>query len=70
MCAESETTIRGKYVNIFLGYCGCRISIEEYEFSCFSTAEERKEYVNFMCQFDKEEIINMILDLVKIAKER
>ena len=70
MCAGSEANIRGKLVTVNMGYNGGEIEFEDgIKFTDKSTPEERQAVAKYMNKYRKEEIINLILDIVEEAYE-
>lgn len=74
MCARSECKIKGKEVNVHLGYFGGSITIDEKEFSVDysdrdTTMTEKEMFDDINETYSKEEVIQMLLDIIKNGEE-
>lgn len=71
MCGCSWGKVRDKDVNLFIGYEGGNINIDDGDiiYTDESGEERRKEFIEQICKYKKIEIANMLADLVENAEE-
>ena len=75
MCAGSNTKLRGEEVGIYMGYFGGHISIGDLHYYAEINENKSKscskgEFINKLKTYTKDEIANMILDLVENSEEQ
>ncbi len=70
MCAGGRATIRDKECGIYMGYYGGSLRVGKVTYKQGKTTPEEKEkFVKYLKRFTKDELINMMLDLVENSDE-
>jgi hypothetical protein len=70
MCAISEAKIRGKEVDIYMGYYGGDMSVGDTNYSVGLNKEgNRSDFIAGLSKYSSKELATLFADLVENAEE-